>query len=306
MVKIFLAVTDWDWFRFLRASGPFDEINFWQPGGNTAFKAISEGELFLFKLHAPRNYIAGGGVFSKAVQLPLSLAWEAFGVGNGAPSLLEMRRRIARYRRTAPDEHTDFVIGCRFLEQPFFFDQPDWFEPPDTWSRNIVVGKTFDTDQPDGLYLWQSVQERLTRTHAPYLAEERARYGSPTLIAPRLGQSSFRIAVIDAYARRCAVTGERVLPALEAAHIRPYAAGGGHRVTNGILMRRDIHSLFDTGYVTVTTDFHVEVSRRIGEDFNNGREYLRMHGGRILLPGRTESQPERAELAWHNDNVFIG
>jgi putative restriction endonuclease len=56
------------------------------------------------------------------------------------------------------------------------------------------------------------------------------------------------------------------LPALEAAHIRPYADGGVHEARNGLLFRRDIHSLFDAGYVTVTPDLLFEVSGRIREE----------------------------------------
>src|SRR5258708_29817376 len=72
-------------------------------------------------------------------------------------------------------------------------------------------------------------------------------WGEPTLIRPRLGQGAFRIVVTDNYQRRCAVTGERTLPALDAAHIRPYAEQGVHEPINGLLLRRDIHSLFDRG-----------------------------------------------------------
>jgi putative restriction endonuclease len=89
------------------------------------------------------------------------------------------------------------------------------------------------------------------------------RYGTPVLVRPRLGQGAFRLLVADIYKRRCAITQERTLPALDAAHVRPYAEGGVHDVTNGLLLRRDLHSLFDRGYVTVTPELRFEVSRRI-------------------------------------------
>src|SRR4051794_26990717 len=79
--------------------------------------------LFLFKLHAPRNFVVGGGVFARADILPTSLTWEAFGTSNGAPSLVEMRRRIARYRGGADDPRQDYSIGCRVLTQPFFLPE---------------------------------------------------------------------------------------------------------------------------------------------------------------------------------------
>ena len=62
MVQLFVAVTDQSWFDQLSASGPLDEVNFWQPSGGREFKALQPGELLLFKLHAPNNFIAGGGV----------------------------------------------------------------------------------------------------------------------------------------------------------------------------------------------------------------------------------------------------
>ncbi len=77
------------------------------------------------------------------------------------------------------------------------------------------------------------------------------RYGSPTVVYPRLGQGSFRVVVTDIYSRWCAVTRERTLPVLDAAHIRPYGQDGPHDPRNGLLLRSDIHTLFDQGYVTV-------------------------------------------------------
>ena len=95
MVNLYIGITDYEWFRYLSALPRVDEVNFWQPGGRTNFRALQPGELFLFKLHAPRNFIVGGGVFARANILPVSLAWDAFGINNGASSLLVMRKRMA-------------------------------------------------------------------------------------------------------------------------------------------------------------------------------------------------------------------
>jgi hypothetical protein len=80
-----------------------EEVNFSQPGGRTQFKALQPGELFLFKLHAPRNFIVDGGVFARSDILPVSLAWDAFGTGNGTAFFAEMRERIACYRSKADE-----------------------------------------------------------------------------------------------------------------------------------------------------------------------------------------------------------
>jgi putative restriction endonuclease len=75
-VKLVIAVTDSDWFDQLRATPDLAEVNFWAPSGERSFRALAPGELFLFKLRAPRNFIVGGGVFAHANTMPCSLAWE--------------------------------------------------------------------------------------------------------------------------------------------------------------------------------------------------------------------------------------
>ncbi len=126
------------------------------------------------------------------------------------------------------------------------------------------------------------------------------------MVLPRLGQGSFRVLVTDAYTRRCAITGERTLPALDAAHIRPFSEKGLHVVSNGVLMRRDLHALFDKGYVTITPDMNVEISRWIKEEYENGRDYYRYHGGFIHFPDDIASRPSPEYLEWHNANVYRG
>jgi len=306
-IRLVVAVTDREWFDHLRRLSRLNEVNFWAPSP-TPFKALSQGELFLFKLHAPDNFIVGGGVFTYANVLPCSLAWEAFGEANGAASLRDMRARIIRYRRNELQSRGDFQIGCRILTQPFFIEREAWVELPPSWSRNIVTFKTYSTDDSDGKYLWDSIQERIAGIFADrQLGEiEQARYGEPTLVRPRLGQGAFRILVTDNYHRRCAVTGERTLPALDAAHIRPYADGGLHTVSNGLLLRRDIHSLFDAGYVTITPDYRFDVSKRIKEEFENGRDYYVLKNRLVRIPDSSDSRPDPLALDWHNNERFLG
>src|SRR5690606_29695122 len=111
--------------------------------------------------------------------------------------------------------------------------------------------------------------------------EAAARFGAPRLVTPRLGQGAFRVFVTEAYERACAVTGEHSLPALEAAHIRPYADDGPHDPRNGLLLRADLHRLFDQGFVTVTPEGRFEVGRRLREEFDNGRSYYPLHGATV-------------------------
>ena len=304
-INLVIAVTDNDWFEMLRQRPDIGEVNFWAPSAAN-FRALQPGEIFLFKLHAPRNFIVGGGIFAHASAMPWSMAWSAFGEANGARSAQEMRTRIARYRRADPADRTEFEIGCRILTQPFFFEEQDWLSVPPSWARNIVSFKTYSTADAEGLQLWEDVQKRMARRAVLGFADDQQRFGEPHLIRPRLGQGAFRMLVTDLYQRRCAVTEERTLPALEAAHIRPYAEGGQHEASNGLLLRRDLHSLFDAGYVTVTPDLRFEVSRRIKEEFDNGKHYYALHGQRIAVPSHMLQRPDRTALVWHNENAYRG
>lgn len=187
-----------------------------------------------------------------------------------------------------------------------FLPESQWIPVPETWAPNIVSFKTFDTKNADGLGLWESVQAAQSATNygQGFEATSGPRYGQPTLVKPRLGQGAFRILVTDTYSRRCAVSGEKTLPALEAAHIRPYSKGGEHIASNGLLLRRDIHSLFDAGYVTVTPDMKFEVSSRIREEFDNGKHYYALHGASVAMPDNIAHRPNKDALDWHNTVKF--
>jgi putative restriction endonuclease len=308
----FVGITDNDWFGFLSHQPGIDEVNFWQPAGRSQFKSLQSGEPFLFKLHKPyERYIAGGGFFAHYTTLPISLAWQTFEEKNGASSYLKMRQLIEKHRHVE-SQFEDYKIGCIILTQPFFFPRDQWVTIPPDFSLNIVQGKTYDFEQGHGARLWQKV-ELILQSMGHSFGEElkvaeidRPPYGKPITVLPRLGQGSFRVIVTDAYERRCAITEEKALPTLEAAHIKPFSQEGPHSVDNGILLRSDFHRLLDAGYATVTTDHHFEVSRRIHDEFDNGEYYYTFHGKRLHVPPNEQYQPSTEFLTWHNENIFRG
>ena len=117
------------------------------------------------------------------------------------------------------------------------------------WERvNTLLQKYFSPDEFEG-----EKSQLVLEPNSPA-------YGNSILQKVRLGQGAFRVLVTDSYSRRCSITGEKTLPVLEAAHIKPYAESGPHFISNGILLRSDMHKLFDTGYLTITKDLVVEVS----------------------------------------------
>ena len=233
-MKLWVGITDNNWFHFLNGKAPLDEVNFWRPTTPTPYrKDFFPGMPFLFKLHAPDEYIAGGAFSLKFIRLPISLAWAAFGEANGANSLENLRMMIGKLAPLSPGQ--DRIIGC-----------------------------------------------------------------NPVLVAPRLGQRSFRVLVTDAYNYRCAISRERTLAVLQAAHIRPYAEGGSHELSNGLLLRSDLHTLFDQHYLTIDPNKKtLIVSRRIREQFENGRDYYALNGRELLEPADCLSLPSAENLSYH-------
>src|SRR5690606_9308378 len=121
-----------------------------------------------------------------------------------------------------------------------------------------------------------------------------------TLSKVRLGQGAFRVMVIDAYNRKCAISGEKTLPVLESSHIKPFSKSGPHLISNALLLRSDLHKLYDSGYMTITPDYKVEISKRIHTDFNNGKEYYKLHGTTLVnTPTQISSQPAKEFLVFH-------
>lgn len=298
-----VGTTDLDWFRFLRGRQPLDEVNFWQPSAH-GFNA-PPGTPFFFKLKAPFNVIAGFGIFARYEPATVRLAWDAFGEKNGAATFAEMKARVGQYAAGGSGHR----VGCIMVAEPTFFDDADWIPQPSDWKPQVVTIKGYDLSVGEGLRIWTECQAVAARIPAAagnsaLVAQPGEAYGAPQLIRPRLGQGTFRVAVTAAYGGACAVSGEHSLPVLEAAHIRPYAVAGSHAVPNGLLLRADIHRLFDAGYVTVTPEHRFLVSQRLKQEFENGKTYYEKNGLVIEVPKRPEDRPDKELLRWHNENVF--
>lgn len=313
----YVAVTHHDWFQHLAQRRFWEEVNFWRPSAHHGFNG-PPGSPFFFKLHAPHNAIGGFGFVARFSRLPDWLAWECFGEGNGAASFEEMEERLNEIRTRNRFVAAGPVpqIGCILLSNAIFFPEELWVPQPANWAPRNLTYQRYDLEQGEGLRIWRQCQERVQMLRAgtgefPVSAVFKRldevvaeRFGPHRLIRPRLGQGTFRVAVTDAYGRACAITGEHSLPALEAAHIRPYKHDGPHEVSNGLLLRADLHRLFDQGYLTVTVDLRLRVSGRLRVDYDNGKTYYPLDE-QVLSPPATPSElPSQEYLAWHNEHVF--
>lgn len=311
--KGYIALTDPDWYRYLSSRPQLDEVNFWQPQGGHTFRALSPGDPFFFKLRAPQKSIAGFGIFQRHESMTARYAWDCFADANGAPTFADMLDRLARLRKEPTPVTGEFRIGCIMIAAPVFFVPDEWVLPPVDWAKTgIQQGKTYDLGVGEGARILRECMERATGglhywnidVDQRLVADNFARYGAAVEVRPRLGQGLFSLAVRDAYQGACAVTREHSLPALEAAHILPYGLGGEHRVDNGLLLRSDLHRLYDRGYVTVTPDYVFRVGDGLREDFQNGHSYYCLDGAQIAVPDRDLWRPDRELLEWHQREVF--
>ncbi|MXY24082.1 MAG: HNH endonuclease [Acidobacteria bacterium] len=313
-----IAVTHHGWYEHLARRPFWDEVNFWRPSARHAFRG-TPGSPFFFKLKTPHNAIGGFGLVARFSRLPDWLAWESFREANGAVSFAEMEQRLNEIRTKNKFRDAGPVpqIGCILLSTAVFFPPELWIPQPADWPVRNLTNMRYDLTQGEGLRIWRECEQRLiamrgdigrapaTQANELSVAEDvLGRFGKPQLVAPRLGQGAFRIGVTDAYGRACTVTGEHSLPALEAAHIKPYRQDGPHAIANGLLLRADLHRLFDQGYLTVTPQHRLEISRHLRIDYANGRSYYPHHGREIVLPDDPACRPSPEFLHWHNENVY--
>lgn len=304
---IYVGNTDENWFRHLKAMPNLSEVNFWQPSPQH-FKAIPEGGTFLFRLKSPINKIAGFGTLASASTVTVEQAWRDMGELNGVASLEEFLKRLGRYREGKAQEYSR--IGFKIIAQPVFLDEADWIEQPTDWKPQIVTGKSYHSDSLEGQKLMSFVRQHSAETkqfsHDRQYFEGfgeagQERFGSPKLVSPRLGQASFRLSVFGAYDGACCVTGTTSPPTLEAAHIRPYSEGGSHEVRNGLLLRVDIHRLFDAGLLTLDENLRLRISAPLKDDST----YAALEGHQIESP-HYGPDPCEHNVAWHRVNKFRG
>ncbi|MEA2492607.1 MAG: putative restriction endonuclease, partial [Thermoleophilaceae bacterium] len=256
----------------------------------------------------PHDAIGGFAQFTRFARLPIWQVWDLFGQANGVADLSELLTRLNRLSaRPALSEQFDRAVGCVVLGFPVFFAPDEWVRVPSDWSRNIVSGRTYDLGNGEGLRLMNECLERAVATTEGSVWQDiwdRHRHGKPQIVQPRLGQASFRMAVFEAYGNACAVTTEHSTPALEAAHIKPWSAGGLHEVRNGLPLRRDLHRLFDLGFMTIRPDYKVAVSPQLRDRYANGRTYYALEGTTINVPSNADARPAQEFLEWHSEELF--
>lgn len=310
-LNLYTAITDPQLFAFLREQSP-DEMVFWRQD-ERMFRALQSDERFLLVSPGKDRKIIGFGFFAGAEVLPASQAWELFGPKLGCPDWESFSAKLAQARKKAVKAPLDNpLVQCILLNDPILLKDEDQFEVPSDFQKQVVTGKMYPGDSAAGAFLYTATERQRAyywRHRVP--PEERTHFRESSAyqrLVPRHirgGAESFRRQVREAYGATCAISGSRVLPTLEAAHIHPYHLGGPHVRSNGLLLRIDFHRLFDRGYFTLTPDLHLEFSPRFARDFPKDEFYLPFDGTSIASPTHSIFHPAPEYIHFHREQVFL-
>lgn len=319
----YVALTDVRWFFYLRdragPGGRLDEVNFWSPKTPKPLAKLSPGEPVFLRLKRPHLAIAGYGFFAHFASVAVGEAWRLFGWKNGNPDKHSFLARIGAYRGhdlTLPAGPRE-PLACTILRDVHLWPRERWIPwgEEQEWSRQIMRGKR-ERDPSRASRLIAEIQydhqvegaqappAEFAESFEPLKIDERA--WSEALGVEREGQSAFRLRLLSCYGQRCAFTGEHTEVVLDAAHIQPYLGPASNHIQNGLALTKEFHALFDAGYVTVTPEYEVLVSKRLHQHYDNGHRYDPFDGeGLTALPERVAERPSPEVLEWHRRHVFL-
>ncbi|MBA1291614.1 HNH endonuclease [Pseudomonas japonica] len=134
---------------------------------------------------------------------------------------------------------------------------------------------------------------------APIESDEDARVRELRAVVVREGQGDFKDDLLKAYGEKCAMTDCEVVQILEAAHIKPYRGPETNRIDNGLLLRADIHTLFDKGLLWVDENFLIQISNRLHDS-----EYAILSKKPLRMPIDASSRPHPDHLAAHRKAIL--
>lgn len=118
-------------------------------------------------------------------------------------------------------------------------------------------------------------------------------------IVRRRGQPQFRKQLLKAYHGRCAITACSLQQVLEAAHIHPYLGDATNVVSNGLLLRADVHTLFDLGLLWINpADLRIEISEVLRDS-----EYVSIEGRSLYIPENEAERPSRPALEFRFNTI---
>lgn len=286
-----IAPTDMNWFNFLKEHDYNSFLNFWTPTPWN-IKGLNNGSKLYFLLKSPVRKIAGYGEFQDYLNLSTHDAWVKFGQRNGCNNKGELISKVQTYLSKNSRKYSDdvvtvdnHIIGCIILKNCQFWDEENFIVPKEydiDFANQIVKLKYFDKYDP--FYL-----EQTEYTNYQILNEPKEEYRQT--VNARKGQSTFKSNILKAYNNKCCISGETCQELLEAAHIQQYVNSNSHHIQNGLLLRIDLHKLFDCGLLRIDANYRVVISSELSNS-----SYSQFNGIVIQLPDNPNHYPSKASL----------
>ena len=238
-------------------------------------------------LKSPIRQIGGFGEFVEYKNLSAVQAWNEFGYRNGRASRQEFIDSIQDYIDKnsgkfggQPININTYEIGCIVLNNCEFWDDNYFIDPANhniDFATQVVTIKYFDQYDP-------FKQEQDERDNFNLVNEPRNEIQRTT--NAREGQSEFKGKILRAYNNTCCITGETTPELLEAAHIQEYRNRSSNHVQNGLLLRVDIHRLYDNRLIFIDRNFVIHISNIVRSD-----QYKQYDGKAITLPSLISDRP---------------
>lgn len=288
-----LAVTDLRWHGQHLLEPHSGAVCYWTP---TPWNVrLRPGTRWGFMLKSPVRRIGGFGTFVRYSNGRLSEGWDRYGPGNGASSFEELRSWVLGYsskRSTVEADEDDPIVGLIELDGCVFLGSEDQIDPADlglAFPNPIVKFKRFD-----GELRLPTFPEVAMHSAAFVPVPDDGTEWEWRKAKKRQAQGLFRKDVLEAYGKRCAISGFTGTEALDAAHIQPFVNLASNHVQNGLALRKDLHCLFDAGLLTVDSSHRLMISPKLA-----GTSYATLDGQRLKLPSRREHWPSHDALAIH-------
>ena len=280
-MSFIIAPTDPDWFGFHRQNQFNDKINFWTPT-DWKFKALQPGEMVVFEMKGPGPAMIGGyGTFLEYKFQPIDDAWQEFGRRNGCESKAALIGALSHHKTFDPKQG----IGCLALGNVIFFDNPVPVPNGIDFSRNTVKYSKYDVPFPFA---------QVTPVSSDFVLVQAARKKKKTqTVTQREGQAQFHTMVSIAYDHKCCISGEKTPELLQAAHIQDYISKESHHIQNGLLLRVDLHTLFDNGLLAIDSDYRIHISSLV-----QSPEYRKFDNMVISLPNHSSLYPSKDALKY--------
>lgn len=286
-----ISPTDNSWFQFLKDSELNSFVNFWTPTPWNIQK-LNSGDKWYFILKSPVRKLGGFGEFYEYKNLVANDAWREFGQRNGCKDKIQFIEKIESYINKRSESYNgesidinNYKIGCVILKNCQFWEEEKFQRPSDydiDFAIQVVKYKYFNQYDPFTNFIDKATDFNLVN-------EPREEYRKE--VSQRKGQSEFRGKILKAYNNKCCISGETCPELLEASHLQSYLTQYSNHIQNGILLRVDLHRLYDSGLLFIDSNYVVHISSIL-----ESTTYKQFDKTKILLPNNVNSYPSKESL----------